>query len=43
MLGNLVVAGIISAVSVPDARVRLHRDDHLSQTQGLEFRSGFKV
>ena len=32
MLGNPVVvaAGIVSAASVPDASVRLHRDGHLS-------------
>uniref|UniRef100_A0A7S0SUP7 Uncharacterized protein n=1 Tax=Mantoniella antarctica TaxID=81844 RepID=A0A7S0SUP7_9CHLO len=34
MLGNpvMVVAGIVSAASVPDASVRLHRDGHLSPT-----------
>jgi len=32
MLGNpvLIAAGIVSAASVPDANVRLHRDGHLS-------------
>jgi|AntAceMinimDraft_5_1070358.scaffolds.fasta_scaffold74713_1 hypothetical protein len=37
MLWNpvMVVAGIVSAASVPDASVRLHRDGHLSPALGL--------
>jgi len=28
----MVIAGIVSAASVPDVSVRLHRDGHLSPT-----------